>query len=105
MRRHELEERAGRGGTGSLDARSGMDGPPAGGGPEAAAPLSQLLLDDVRALALKLDDMRRERADPSALIVSASRPQSRARRAIDSRSARSRATASESIAFGASDKA
>ena len=68
MRRHELEERAGRGGTGSLDARSGMDGPPTGGGPEAAAPLSQLLLDDVRALALKLDDMRRERADPSASV-------------------------------------
>ena len=32
---------------------------------DAAAPLSQLLLDDIRALALKLDDMRRERADPS----------------------------------------
>ena len=68
MRRHELEERAGRGGTGSLDARSGMDGPPAGGGQEAAPPLSQLLLDDVRALGLKLDDMRRERPDPSASV-------------------------------------
>src|ERR1700722_10644559 len=62
MRRHELEERAGRGETGSLDAGRGMDGPP----PEAAAALSQSLLDDVRALGLKLDDLRRERADPSA---------------------------------------
>ena len=36
--------------------------------PEAAPALSQLLLDDVRALGLKLDDMRRERADPSASV-------------------------------------
>ena len=35
----------------------------------AAPPLSQLLLDDVRALARKLDDMRRERADQSASAV------------------------------------
>src|ERR1700722_3725957 len=62
MRRHELEERAGRGETRSLDAGRGMDGPSA----EAAAALSQVLLDDVRALGLKLDDLRRERADPSA---------------------------------------
>ena len=68
MRRHELEERAGRGETDSLDARPRMDGAPAEGGPEAAPPLSQLLLDDVRALGLKLDDMRRERADPSASV-------------------------------------
>ena len=92
MRRHELEGRAGRGETdptpsdprtvafadasasaanrnpGSLDAGPGTDDPPAEGGPDAAAPLSQLLLDDIRALALKLDDMRRERADPSASV-------------------------------------
>ena len=91
MRRHELEERAGRGETGatypdsrtfafaetsspadrnsgSLDASPGRDGPPAEGAPDAASPLSQLLLDDVRALALKLDDMRRERADQSASV-------------------------------------
>jgi localization factor PodJL len=68
MRRHELEERAGRGETGSLDARPRMDGAPAEGGPEAAPPLSQLLRDDVRALGLKLDDMRGERADPSASV-------------------------------------
>jgi localization factor PodJL len=68
MRRHELEERAGRRETAPLDAAPGTDGPPAEGGPEAATPLSSLLLDDVRALALKLDDMRRERADPSASI-------------------------------------
>ena len=68
MRRHEIEERAGRGETGPLDAPPGTDSPPAEGGPEAAAPLPQLLLDDVRALALKLDDMRRERADPRASV-------------------------------------
>ncbi|HEV7478680.1 MAG TPA: hypothetical protein VGO05_00150, partial [Roseiarcus sp.] len=68
MRRHELEERAGRGETGSLDAEPRMDGAPAEGGPEAAPPLAQLLLDDVRALGLKLDDMRHERADPSASV-------------------------------------
>ena len=39
MRRHELEERAGRGETGSPDARPRMDGAPAEGGPEAAPPL------------------------------------------------------------------
>ncbi len=68
MRRHELEERAGRGETGSIDASHGTDGPAVKGGPEAAAPLSQLLLDGIRALALKLDDMRRERADPGASV-------------------------------------
>jgi localization factor PodJL len=67
MRRHELEERAGRGETASLDGRPRMGGAPAEGGPEAA-PLSQLLLDDVRALGLKLDDIRRQRADPSASV-------------------------------------
>jgi localization factor PodJL len=68
MRRHELEERAGRGETGSPDARPRMDGAPAEGGPEAAPPLSQLLLDDVRTLGLKPDDMRGARADPSASV-------------------------------------
>jgi localization factor PodJL len=69
MRRHELEERAGRGETRSLDPGRGTDGPPAEEDMEAAASLSQLLLDDVRALGLKLDDMRRERADPSASVA------------------------------------
>ena len=68
MRRHELEERAGRGETGPLDAAPGTEGPPAEGGAEAATPRSELLHDDVRALALKLDDIRRERADPSASV-------------------------------------
>jgi localization factor PodJL len=69
MRRHELEERAGRGETRSLDAGREPHSPPAEGDPEAAAALSQLLLDDVRALGLKLDDMRRERADPGASVA------------------------------------
>ena len=68
MRRHEIEERAGRGETGPLDAAPGTDDPAPEGVPEAAAPRSQLLLDDVRALALKLDEMRRERADASASV-------------------------------------
>src|SRR3984957_19859964 len=63
MRRHELEERAGRGETGSLDARPRMEGAPAPDGPEVAPRLSRLLLDDVRALGLKPDDMRGARAD------------------------------------------
>ena len=67
MRRHELEERAGRGETGWLNARSGTEGAAAEADSEAAAPLSQLSLN-VRALALKLDDMRREPADPSASV-------------------------------------
>jgi localization factor PodJL len=66
MRRHELEDRAGRGETRSLDAGRRTDGPPAEGDSEAEAALSQSLLDDVRALGLKLDHLRRERADPSA---------------------------------------
>src|ERR1700677_2737171 len=68
MRRHEIEERAGRGEAGPRDAVPGTDGPPAEGGPEAAVPLPRLLLDDVRTLALKLDDMRRGGADPSASV-------------------------------------
>ena len=52
----------------SREAAPGTEGPPAEGGAEAATPLSELLLDDVRDLALKLDDMRRERADPSASV-------------------------------------
>ena len=92
MRRHELEGRAGRSDTnptppdlrtvafadatvsaanrnpGSPDPGSHAGYPPAEGAPDAAAPLSQLLLDDIRALALKLDDMRRERADASASV-------------------------------------
>jgi localization factor PodJL len=67
MRRHELEERAGRGETSALGARLRTDGAPAKGGPEAE-PLSQLLPDDVRALGLKLDGIRRERTDPSASV-------------------------------------
>jgi localization factor PodJL len=98
MRRHELEARAGRSESGptppdprtvafdadasapslakrnpgKLDinpeaAEDGSDAALDGADPRAA--LSQLLLDDVRALALKLDDMRRERADPSPSVV------------------------------------
>ncbi len=36
---------------------------------DAAPPLTQLLLDDVRALARQLDEMRRERAEPSDAAV------------------------------------
>ena len=36
---------------------------------DAAARLTQLLLDDVRALGRKLDDMRRERAEPGASAI------------------------------------
>ncbi len=79
MRRHELEGRAppspptplpeGEGGahSPSRDGRS-SEGPIAPGEGLDAPPLSQLLLDDIRAVALKLDDMRRERADPSASV-------------------------------------
>jgi localization factor PodJL len=50
-------------------AEGGSDTAPGAPDPRAAPPLSQLLLDDVRALALKLDDIRRERADPSPSVV------------------------------------
>ena len=50
-------------------AEDGLDAAPGAAAPDAAPQLSQLLLDDVRALALKLDDMRRERADQSASAV------------------------------------
>ncbi len=69
MRRHELEERAGRGETRPLNAGRGTDAPPAEEDTEAEASLSQSPLDDVRALGLQLDDMRRERADPSASVA------------------------------------
>jgi localization factor PodJL len=84
MRRHELEARAG--GTGatppeapaayradSFAAEADRDAVP--GGADAAVPLTQLLLDDVRALGRKLEDMRRERAEPrgSAVDLSAMR--------------------------------
>ena len=97
MRRHELEARAGvtgptppdartaafdggapaparaRGNSGDLDAspeaEAGSDAAPGAVEADAAAPLTQLLLDDVRALGRKLDDMRRERAEPSASAI------------------------------------
>ncbi len=95
MRRYEAEARAGGTGPAPSDARTGAfdDGAPAlakgnpghldatpeaGAGSyaapgavenHAAARLTQLLLDDVRALGRKLDDMRRERAEPSASAV------------------------------------
>ena len=95
MRRHELEARAGRGEPGptppdprmagfadaSAPALAGRApgqpdaGPkPAKGGSDgadvgAAAPLKQLLVDDVRALARKLDEMRRERAEERASAI------------------------------------
>ena len=97
MRRHEIEARAGRGepGRAPSDARTAVDADasapsPADAqsrphgrrsslrksarigawrSPTPAAPLAQLLLDDVRALARKLDDMRRERAEQSASAI------------------------------------
>ena len=64
MRRHELE---GRGETGQT-----LRDPPTvafEANASATPPLSQSLLDDVRALALTLDDMGRERADPSVSAI------------------------------------
>ncbi len=97
MRRHELEARAGgtaptaseaqtgafgdgaaaqargKGNPGALDARPEAEASsyaaPGAVEADAAAQLTQLLLDDVRALGRKLDDMRRERAEPSASAV------------------------------------
>jgi localization factor PodJL len=91
MRRHELETWAGRGETGpaspdsrpaafaaasyapsrspaSLNASPETDGPPAERVPDSSPASSQLPLDDLRTLALKLDGMRRERTDPSASV-------------------------------------
>jgi localization factor PodJL len=84
MRRHELEERAGHGENGPrppdprrafADGSSPSNRNPGThddsrglGGPDPTTALPNLLLDDVRALALKLDDMRRERADPGASV-------------------------------------
>ncbi len=79
MRRHELEGHAtpspptpfpeGEGGahSPSRDGRS-SERPIAPGEGLDAPPLAQLLRDDIRVLALKLDDMRRERADPSVPV-------------------------------------
>jgi localization factor PodJL len=51
-------------------AAEGGSNAPLGAADAGAAPLlSRSLLDDVRALAWKLDDLRRERADPSASAV------------------------------------
>ena len=96
MRRHELEARAGpvsdarrafatrarRPGARAIQAASGAGREAEAAAPyaapsagearveaDAAAQLTQLLLDDVRALGRKLDDMRRERAEPSASAV------------------------------------
>ena len=91
MRRHEFEDHAGRSETGpappdprmaafdadasapspanrnpgSLSASPGAGDRPAEGDADAPPPLSQLLLDDVRSLALKLDGMRREGTEPT----------------------------------------
>jgi localization factor PodJL len=78
MRRHELEARAG--GTAGMPpdppvahraessaAEGDRDAAP--GAADDAPPLTQLLLDDVRALGRKLEDMRRERAEPSGSAV------------------------------------
>ena len=92
MRRHEIEARLSRSETDPTppDSRTGAFGDRASaprqiasassdaGGSErsaaaprtgAAPPLTQLLLDDVRALARQLDEMRRERAEPSDAAV------------------------------------
>jgi localization factor PodJL len=53
-------------------AQSGSDSEPGRSGADATRPVSQLLLDDMRALALKLDDMRRERAESGACTVNLS---------------------------------
>ncbi len=53
-------------------AQGGSDaalGAPDAGAADAAPPLSQLQLDDIRALALKLDDVPRQRAESSASVV------------------------------------
>ena len=84
MRRHELEERSGHGENGPrpphprgvfAEASSppnrnpgALDDSPELPGRNSTAALSNLLLDDVRALALKLDDMRREQADSRASV-------------------------------------
>src|SRR6185437_10605804 len=109
MRRHELEAGAGYGEPGpapgdqatvassahraSKDARlSTCYGPGEGsdalhGATEAAGaaqpPLAQVLLDDVRALAAKLDDMRRERAQEKAEASAAAVDVSTLRAEID----------------------
>ena len=95
MRRHEFEARGRGSGTGptplapaadlsapslpqrnlgQLDASQegtadGPDAVPGAADPGAAQLLSQLSLDDVRARALNLDGMRRERGDPSSSVV------------------------------------
>jgi localization factor PodJL len=92
MRRHELEERASHQGTGvphsdsratafadssslpdqpaaSLDSGPEMGSLLSEGASDSAAALSQSLLDDIRTLALKVDAMRRERADQTSIAV------------------------------------
>ncbi|HTZ68413.1 MAG TPA: hypothetical protein VMB83_13325 [Roseiarcus sp.] len=97
MRRHELEARSGRrepgppagplmthGADSSAPSPANVNPGQSDAHPETAevssdaplgapdpdgAPLVQLLLDDVRALGRKLDDMRRERTDQSASVV------------------------------------
>ena len=68
MRRHELESRAAPSPPTPLPVGGSEERAIAPGEGLDAAPLSQLLLDDIRALGLKLEDMRRERADPSASV-------------------------------------
>src|SRR6185437_9454620 len=102
MRRHELEAGAGYGEPGPAPGdqatvasgahRASKDGPGQGsdalhGATEAAGaaqpPLAQVLLDDVRALAAKLDDMRRERAQEKAQASAAAVDLSALRAEID----------------------
>ena len=83
MRRHELEARGAPSSptpvpAGRSEERPSLDGlsgeSARGEGPDPPRPtprrpLARLLLDDIRALAMKLDDMRRERAEPLASAV------------------------------------
>ena len=83
MRRAELDDSLARGTPGhdtaarmqSPDATDEFDAPAKVAESVPASPLAESLRDDIRALALKLDDLRRERSDPrgSAIDLSAMR--------------------------------
>ncbi|HEY1454443.1 MAG TPA: hypothetical protein VGF57_13360 [Roseiarcus sp.] len=74
MRRQQLDVSAATPAR-ALPAADEFDAPPAVAEPALAAPPPESLSDDIRALALKLDDLRREQSDPhgSAVDLSAIR--------------------------------